>query len=124
MTMQLPATYDNTFDNKQGSLNTVACSNGPNGLASRFPTFGNLPTYPNVGGAFAVSGWGSPNCGSCFSITYPETGKSITYTVIDTANPGFNMAQAALDYLTDGKAVQLGKVEVNAQQLPASACGL
>ena len=28
-------TFDQTFDNPDGSLDTVACSNGPNGLAHK-----------------------------------------------------------------------------------------
>ena len=60
----LRATYDTTFDNKAGSLHSVACSNGPNGLSSRFPTFGDISNFPFIGGAFDVA-WNSPNCGGC-----------------------------------------------------------
>ncbi|KAI0068043.1 Cerato-platanin [Artomyces pyxidatus] len=124
MTLTLPATYDNTYDNKDGSMNNVACSNGQNGLAARFPTFGDLPTFPYIGGAFAVASWNSPNCGTCWSLTYPETGEQINVIAIDVANPGFNIAQEALDKLTDGKAMQMGKAQVIVQQQPSSACGL
>jgi len=75
--MTLPATWDGVFDNKSGSMNTAACSNGQFGLASRFPTFGDVPTFPFIGGAFAVSGWNSPNCGTCWSLTNPKTGITI-----------------------------------------------
>jgi hypothetical protein len=50
----LRTTYDGTYDNKHGSLNSVACSNGDNGLVLRFPTFGNIPSFPYIGGAFDV----------------------------------------------------------------------
>ena len=70
-----PVSFDNIYDNSSGSLATVACSDGPNGLLSRFPTFGSLPSFPNIGGAQAVAGHGSPNCGSCWQLTF--NGKSI-----------------------------------------------
>nr|AKB94552.1 cerato-platanin-like protein 1 [Heterobasidion annosum]CEH24659.1 cerato-platanin 3 [Heterobasidion irregulare]CEH24660.1 cerato-platanin 3 [Heterobasidion irregulare]CEH24661.1 cerato-platanin 3 [Heterobasidion irregulare] len=105
-------------------MNTAACSNGPHGLASKFPTFGDLPDYPYVGGVFAVSSWNSANCGTCWAVTYPETGVTINVLAIDVASPGFNVAQAAMDKLTNGKATQLGKVEVNVEQVPTSACKL
>jgi hypothetical protein len=70
------ATYDNTYDNPYGSLNGVACSNGENGLLTKgFTTFGSLPSFPYIGGAQAVTGWNSPQCGSCWALTYQ--GKTI-----------------------------------------------
>ncbi|KAI0049293.1 hypothetical protein FA95DRAFT_1516282, partial [Auriscalpium vulgare] len=124
MTMTLSATYDTTFDNKAGSMNNVACSNGPNGLAARFPTFGDLPSFPNIGGAFAVASWNSPNCGTCWNLMYPDTGKSINVLAIDVSGVGFNIAQQALDNLTNGQGTAKGKVQVVVQQVPSSACGL
>jgi Cerato-platanin len=62
--------FDNTYDNSAGSLATVACSDGANGLLSRFPTFGTLPTFPNIGGAQAVVAHGSPNCGTCWQLSF------------------------------------------------------
>jgi hypothetical protein len=38
--------YDETYDNKSGSLDTTACSDGSNGLAKKFPTFGDLKAFP------------------------------------------------------------------------------
>ena len=43
------ATYDTAYDNKSGSLNSVACSNGANGLMARFPTFGDIPSSLSSG---------------------------------------------------------------------------
>ena len=118
----LRTTYDATFDNKAGSLNSVACSNGPNGLASRFPTFGDIPNFPFIGGAFDVA-WNSPNCGGCWNITNPSTGVSIQITAIDTAAGGFNIAQEAFEKLNGGQIGQ-GVVDVVANKVAASVCGL
>ncbi|KIJ45441.1 hypothetical protein M422DRAFT_166828 [Sphaerobolus stellatus SS14] len=134
-------TYDNTYDNPTGSLNSVACSNGANGLVTKgYTTFNSLPNFPYIGGAQAVAGWNSTNCGSCWSLTYNGNniyGKHsfinfplevllstrVLVTAIDTAGLGFNIAQEALDKLTDGHAVQFGKFNVTAVQVPASKCG-
>lgn len=137
-------TYDNTYDNPQGSLSGVACSNGAHGLLTKgFTTFGSLPSFPFIGGAQAVTGWNSPNCGTCWALTYKGktvNGKdlpvfslnnyshslslSCAVLAIDTAGNGFNIAQKALDNLTNGQAVALGRVDITATQVAASVCGL
>lgn len=43
---------------------------------------------------------------------------------MDHANEGFNVAQAALDELTGGQAVALGRIDAQYIQVDASACGL
>ncbi|KAI5120955.1 hypothetical protein M0805_001660 [Coniferiporia weirii] len=116
----VPASFDNTYDNADGSMETVACSN----LATSFATFGNLPTFPNIGGASAIAGFGSANCGTCWSLTFAGTGNTIIVTAIDHAGDGFNLSQEALDTLTNGQAVQDGVVQVTAEQVDSSQCGL
>jgi len=118
----LRATFDTTFDNKVGSLNGVACSNGENGLAARFPTFGDLPSFPFVGGAFDIV-WNSPNCGACWALTNPATGTTINITAVDTAGAGFNIAKVAFDKLA-GAQSGLGAVDVVAKKVSPSVCGL
>jgi Cerato-platanin len=117
----LRATYDITYDNKSGSMNGVACSNGANGLAARFPTFGDVPSFPFIGGAFDVV-WNSPNCGSCWSLTNPSTGVTINMTAIDAAGAGFNIAKEAFETLTGGQSGQ-GVVDVVANKVSPSVCG-
>ena len=116
------AGYDTAYDNASGSMSDVSCSDGPDGMASRYPTFGNVPSFPNIGGASAIAGWGSTECGSCWSLTYNSA--QIYVTAIDHADDGFNLAEEALNTLTDGEAVELGTVQVDAVQVDASFCGL
>ncbi|KAF8587106.1 Cerato-platanin-domain-containing protein [Ramaria rubella] len=80
-------------------------------------TFDSLPAFPNIGGVQVIAGWDSTNCGTCWSLTYE--GKSINLIAIDTTFTGFNIAKV-LDDLTDGHAVELGRVNVTAMQFPAS----
>ena len=114
--------YDQTYDNAGGSTDTVSCSTGPNGLAGRFPTFGSFPQFPNIGGAAAVSGFGSAECGTCWQLTY--NGNSVNVLAIDHAANGFNIALEAMNTLTDGNAVFLGRVNAEVTQVAASACGI
>jgi hypothetical protein len=118
-------TYDNTYDNPDGSLNGVACSNGKNGLETRFgwTKFSQVPNFPFIGGGNPVAGWNSTNCGSCWDLTFPGTGKTISVTLVDTAF-GFNIAQEALDALTNGQAVEKGSFNVTATQANPSKCKL
>ncbi|TDL22976.1 Cerato-platanin [Rickenella mellea] len=115
-------TYDQTYDNKAGSLSTVACSNGKNGLLTRgFTTFGSLPSFPNIGGGFPVTGWNSTACGGCWNIAFNES--SINVILVDTANPGFNLALGAMMKLTK-QAVQLGRINGIATPIDGPHCGL
>ncbi|CAI7642141.1 unnamed protein product [Penicillium manginii] len=104
--------YDPKFDVAGSSLNTVSCSDGVNGLVSRYPTFGSLPTFPRIGGAPTIAGWNSPNCGNCYSLHYQagKVDKTIKVIAIDAAPGGFNIGTQAMNLLTDNQAVALGRV--------------
>jgi hypothetical protein len=115
------ATYDATYDNPSGSLNGVACSNGANGLVTKYPTFSSLPTYPYIGGAPGVT-WDSPNCGGCWKLTSTTTGAWIIYTAIDSSS-GFNIAEDAFEEINGGQIGQ-GTLNVFAKQVPRFWCGL
>jgi hypothetical protein len=115
--------YDTTYDNADLSLDSVACSDGPNGLISKgYTTLGQLPTFPNVGGAYTVTGWDSVYCGTCYEVTYGDT--TIAILAVDVATEGFNVAEEAMNTLTGNQAVFLGRVDVTSVQVNASVCGL
>ncbi|KAF7316899.1 hypothetical protein HMN09_00423900 [Mycena chlorophos] len=120
--------YDQTYDDGSNSLDTVACSDGVNGLETRYgwSTFSDIPNFPYIGGVGAVGGWDSAACGECWQLEYtPSGGKTRTINVlaIDHAAPGtFNIALEAMNDLTNGQAEQLGRVTVTATQVAASVC--
>jgi len=117
------ATWSQLYDNSGDSLNGVACSNGPNGLITKgFTTLGSLPSFPYIGGSHFVSGWNSPNCGSCWSVGFE--GKTITVLAIDTSGPGFILSEEAFQDLTNDQGVAKGTVDVTYEQIDASNCGL
>lgn len=130
LTSAVSVAYDTVYDNAKGSMATVACSDGENGLLSRgFATFGSLPKFPRIGGAVAVTGWNSSSCGTCWKLTYnkPKGGsKTINVLAIDVggSGAGFNIALAAMNELTDGNGAQLGRVNVQSTQVDDSLCGL
>ena len=113
------ATFDATFDNPSGSLNGVACSNGDNGLVTKFPTFGDIPTFPYIGGAPGIA-WNSPNCGGCWRLTNVATGAWIVMTAVDSAAT-FNIAKGAFEALNGGQIGQ-GTLDVIADQVSPSWC--
>ncbi|KAH9894062.1 Cerato-platanin-domain-containing protein [Cubamyces lactineus] len=115
-----PVTWDSTYDNPDGDMNTVACSGGDNGLNPPYAHFGDLPGFPYIGGSSFVEAYNSPNCGSCWRLSYKGT--SIYVTLVDSYYKGFNIAKEAMDVLTDGNSDE-GPVEITATQAPKSYCG-
>lgn len=119
---QYKTSYDPTYDNQDVSMDKVACSDGRHGLAARFATFRDIPTFPYIGGAFDIV-WNSPNCGSCWLLTNTANNMSITITTIDTAGLGFNIAESAFEDLNGGD-VGEGILQVEAHRVPIQVCGL
>jgi hypothetical protein len=61
-------------------LNNASCSDGANGLVTKFGYNTVEPMYPYVA-AYSNISWNSPNCGQCMKVTYK--GKSVHFTAID-----------------------------------------
>jgi hypothetical protein len=119
--------YDETYDNASASLDTVACSDGQNGLITKgYSTFGSLPKFPYIGSSDAVEGWNSKNCGTCWNVSYTSGGKtmSINILAIDHADKGFVLSKTAMNSLTGNLAVDLGTAEAEVQQVASSVCGV
>ncbi|KAF8467143.1 Cerato-platanin-domain-containing protein [Russula ochroleuca] len=115
------ATFSYAYDNPNTSTNTVACSNGQNGLASRFPTLGDIPSFPFIGGAFDVV-WNSPNCGGCWKVTNIANNASIHFTAVDTSS-SIDLSEQAFKALNNG-VIGNGVLNVTAGKIPRSVCGL
>lgn len=119
--------YDTKYDVGTSSLDTVACSNGINGLETDgYTTFSSLPTFPLIGGAPTIAGWNSPNCGQCYQLSF-SSGKisaSINVLAIDSAPGGFNIGLQAMNDLTDNQATQLGRVTATYIPVANTECGL
>jgi hypothetical protein len=62
LTSAISVSYDTGYDDASRSLNTLSCSDGANGLVTRFGwnTQGNVPSFPRIGGYSGIAGWNSP----------------------------------------------------------------
>ena len=100
--------YDPGYSQGDRSLNVVSCSDGTHGLITRYgwQKQSDIPRFPYIGGSSDIAGWNSPNCGMCYSVTYAPTGKRIFVLAIDHTANGLNVAQAAMDDLTNNQAVR------------------
>ncbi|TRM67373.1 Cerato-platanin [Schizophyllum amplum] len=122
--------YDTVYDNPDESMSAVACSNGDNGLITRygFTDLGDIPNFPNAGAAFAVDGWNSEGCGTCWQLTYQASKNkliSINVLAVDVAGvDGFVISRKAMDSLTGNRAVELGVADVTYKQIEPELCGL
>ena len=119
--------YDNQYDNRDISLDAVACSDGKNGLLTKgYKTFGDIPSFPHICAASSVEGYNSASCGSCWALTYTKsdkTTKTIYFTAIDHASDGFNTAGVGLQHLGGQQAVEAGHIEVTSKRVPGAYCG-
>ncbi|KAG2075794.1 Asp f 13-like protein [Suillus decipiens] len=104
--------YDTNYDLGSNLLDTVACSDGSNGLESRgYTTFNSIPNFPYIGELGIL-----PSVTNTVYVTAIDVG--------DEAQDGFNLSLEAMNSLTGGQAEFLGRVTVTATQVDESNCGL
>ncbi|KAK4228808.1 protein SnodProt1 [Podospora fimiseda] len=122
MASATPVSYDQGYDDPSRSLTAVSCSDGVNGVMWKYgwKVQGDAKSF--VGGAAAVGGWNSPNCGTCWSATWG--GRTVYVLAIDRAGSGLNIGLNAMNQLTNGLATQVGVVEATVNQVALSYCGL
>ncbi|RDA89362.1 hypothetical protein CP532_6199 [Ophiocordyceps camponoti-leonardi (nom. inval.)] len=116
--------YDPGYDVPSRSLSQISCSDGPNGLMTRYhwQTQGQIPGFPYIGGLQGIT-WNSPQCGTCYRLSYG--GRTIHVLAVDAAfNGGFNIGLRAMSDLTSGNEEQLGHVDADAQPAQLSDCGI
>ncbi|KAH6852264.1 hypothetical protein CUC08_Gglean012180 [Alternaria sp. MG1] len=120
----ITVSYDTGYDDGSRSLTALACSDGANGLITKYnwQTQANVAGFPRIGGYMGVAGWNSPQCGTCYGVTY--NGKTVYVLAVDHAAQGFNLAKAAMDELTNGQASALGRIDAQYAQVATSNCGL
>ncbi|KAJ5363477.1 Heat-stable 19 kDa antigen [Penicillium cataractarum] len=121
--ISVSVSYDPAYDVSTTSLDNTACGSM---LTHTWPTFGNVPGFPHIGGALTIEGSGSLNCGKCYQLHYSGNGvdETITVLAIDKATGAFNIGLQAMNDLTNGQAEQLGRVTATYTEVPASQCGV
>ncbi|KAL7941541.1 eliciting plant response-like protein [Trichoderma barbatum] len=116
--------FDPGYDDPSRSLTQVACSDGANGLLTKYhwQSQGEVSGFPYIGGVQGIQ-WNSTQCGTCHRLEYG--GRSIHILAVDAAyNGGYNIALKALNTLTNGHAVEWGHVDAVATQVSVKECGL
>ncbi|KAL7900514.1 eliciting plant response-like protein [Trichoderma sp. SZMC 28014] len=116
--------YDKGYDDGSRSLRDVSCSDGPNGLITKYhwENQGQVSRFPYIGGVQGIT-WNSPKCGTCYKLEY--AGRSIHVLGIDAAyNGGLNIGLHALNDLTNGNAVKWGNVDATVTEVSGQDCGL
>eukprot|EP00746_Dinoflagellata_sp_MGD_P125555 gnl/MRDRNA2_/MRDRNA2_60324_c0_seq1.p1 gnl/MRDRNA2_/MRDRNA2_60324_c0~~gnl/MRDRNA2_/MRDRNA2_60324_c0_seq1.p1 ORF type:complete len:248 (-),score=38.90 gnl/MRDRNA2_/MRDRNA2_60324_c0_seq1:352-993(-) len=108
-------------------LTKVACSDGANGLITRWHYSDLSAMFPNVAAISGLS-WNSPQCGKCFKLSDAASKNSINVTIIDAvpAQPGydmhFNIAQPAFHSLFGDAGIQAGHGELTFEEVDANFC--
>lgn len=73
-------------------------------------------------GLDSINQLNSGKCLSCWTLEYND--KTLSLLALDSAESGIVMSLDALQYLTDGRARELGRVDVHAKEVDTSECGL
>ncbi|KAL6690932.1 eliciting plant response like protein [Trichoderma pleuroticola] len=115
------ATFDPLYDDPSRSLNTVACWRKNIGF---MPNLDWQLQQDAVGfiGLDSIDRLNSAKCLSCWTLEYND--KTISLLALDSAESGIVMSLDALQFLTDGRARELGRVDVHAKEVDTSECGL
>lgn len=117
-------TYDEGYDDPFRSLEHLSCSDGENGLMTKFgyKKQTDIPRFPYIAGMDRVEGWNSTNCGTCWAIEFG--GRTIFVLAVDHLEHGINLPKKAMDDLTWGRSVELGSVVAEVYQVPQKNCDL
>lgn len=73
-------------------------------------------------GIDTIKSTSSAGCFSCWRLDYGD--KHISLLVIDSADSGFVLSLNAMQSLTDGQALELVRIDVEATEVEVSNCGI
>ncbi|KAJ4137213.1 hypothetical protein NW768_002795 [Fusarium equiseti] len=79
---------------------------------------------PDFAGFDRVDGPNSELCGTCWSLSYGYTSRSVLVVDGPRGGSGFTTSFTLMDSLTGGKAEELGRVNVTAFQVELLDCGI
>ncbi|KAL7949288.1 hypothetical protein V8C42DRAFT_310479 [Trichoderma barbatum] len=115
------ATFDTRYDDPSRSLSEVACWKKNIGF---MPNLDWKFQQDAVGfiGVDSIGRLNSAKCLSCWTLGY--NGKTISLLALDSADSGIVMSLDSLQFLTDGRAHELGRVDIHAIEVDTSKCGL
>lgn len=106
------------------NTNEVACSDGLNGLQTKYNLFDITTLYPMVG-AFSDAPWNSTNCGGCYRLSSGASTVDITaidYCEKKDGGPHFDLSAIAFSQLLGDKGVQDGSGYASWKKISNSPC--
>ncbi|KAI1039599.1 hypothetical protein LB505_009572 [Fusarium chuoi] len=119
----ITVTYSGFYDDNTASVAELACWKGGRIVEGQdWAKLGEV-TY-QIAGYDGVDGPESPLCGSCWSLSYGATSRSVLVLNSAQAGSGFETSLTVMNSLTGGKAEQLGRVNITAHQTELLDCGV
>ncbi|KAF5590110.1 rot1 [Fusarium subglutinans] len=116
-------TYSGFYDDDDASITELACWKGGRIVEGQDWTKLGQVTY-QIAGYEGVEGPDSPLCGTCWSLSYGATSRSVLVLNSAQAGSGYETSLTLMNSLTGGKAEQLGRVNVTAFQTELLDCGV
>ncbi|EPS43071.1 hypothetical protein H072_2885 [Dactylellina haptotyla CBS 200.50] len=119
--------YQNIYNSAYSlDLNSASCSNGPNGLVTKYGTQNSqqfrTKLKPGVYVAAAQAPWGSPKCGLCWKLVGTKSQRSAYFVTVDNSAPTIVGGEDMFKALSPSKTLFEGVIEVWAYQRPQSEC--
>ncbi|KAL9564471.1 hypothetical protein ACKAV7_010923 [Fusarium commune] len=116
-------TYNGFYDDDTVSVTELACWKGSRIVEGQdWARLGEV--MYQIAGYEGVDGPDSTNCGSCWSLSYGDTSRSVLVLNGAQAGSGFETSLTVMNSLTGGKAEQLGRINVTAHQTELLDCGV
>ncbi|PTB68431.1 Cerato-platanin-domain-containing protein [Trichoderma citrinoviride] len=117
----MTATFNPLYDDPSRSLSEVTCWRKNIGF---MPNLDWTLQQDAAGfiGIDKINGLNSGKCLTCWTLSYE--GRAISLLALDGADSGIAMSFSALQYLTDGRAKELGRVLIDAVEVDTSECGV
>ncbi|GKU21908.1 epl1 protein [Fusarium langsethiae] len=119
----ITVTYNGFYDDDTVPVAELACwKDGRIVEGQDWATVGEV-TY-QIAGHEGVDRPDSPLCGSCWSLSYGDTSRSVLVLHSAQAGSGFETSLTVMNSLTRGKAGQLGRVNITAYRTESLDCGI
>ncbi|TVY74456.1 Protein SnodProt1 [Fusarium oxysporum f. sp. cubense] len=119
----ITVTYSGLYDDDTVSLTELACWKGGRVVEDQdWEKLGEV-TY-QIAGYGGVDGPDSPLCGTCWSLSYGDTSRSVLVLNSAQAGSGFETSFTVMNSLTGGNAERLGRANITAFQTGLLDCGV
>lgn len=121
--------YDPLYDYSTNTpLNLFACSDGANGLITRYKVNtlqqlrAKLKSNVHVAAMASIAGWNSVRCGECYRVRNPKNNKTLKIVAVDRSTPAVVAGTLPFKTLSPSGSLDEGSLIVYLTALPASDC--